>query len=99
MSRGGAGVEVAPRAVDGREVLYICSLLGSMYFTLRLGFAGLMIIIGKPINRTVAWMSAGGAQPHGALVLACVIATIVLAPPQGFVPIAVGLVLRKSRCS
>jgi hypothetical protein len=95
----GLGVESVQAAKSHRGlsagvfVLYIGSLLGSMYFTVRLGFAGLMVILGKPINRTVAWMSATGAKIHGAIVLALVIATIVLAPPQGFMPIAVGLVL------
>jgi hypothetical protein len=95
----GFGVEAVQAAKTPRGegagliFLYIGSLLGSMYFTVRLGMAGLMVVIGRPINRKVAWLSAGGAQIHGGIVLALVIATIVLAPPQGFVPIAVGLVL------
>ena len=74
-------------------ILYVTSLIGSVYFALRLGFAGLMIVFGKPINRTVAWSSAFGALVHCAIILAIVVATIVLAPPQGFPLVATGLAL------
>lgn len=75
----------------GVFVLFIVSLLGSGYFALRLGAAGVMIVFGKPINNKVAWMSATEALVHGGLVLAVVIATIVVAPPQGFPLVAIGV--------
>jgi hypothetical protein len=78
---------------NGMYVLFFASLIGSLYFIVRLAFAGLMIVYGKPINRTVAWASAFGALLHCGIVLAVVVATIVLAPPQGFTLVAVGLAL------
>jgi hypothetical protein len=72
-------------------VLYVGSLLGSAYFAIRLGFAGVMIVYGKPINRTVAWSSSTGAIVHCLIVLGVIVATIVLAPPQGFTLAAIGV--------
>lgn len=83
--------ESTPKGLSaGILALYIGSLVGSAYFAIRLGAAGVMIVVGRPINRTVAWLSATEAFVHCMLVLACVIATILLAPPQGFGLVAVG---------
>lgn len=77
----------------GVFALYVVSLVGSGYFIIRLGFAGLMIVFGRPINRTVAWSSSSGALLHCATLLAVLAATIVFAPPQGFELVAIGVAI------
>lgn len=77
----------------GGYLLYIGSLVGSMYFILRLGVAGVMIVVGRPINQKVAWYSGTHALVHGGTVLAITLAAILFAAPQGFEMLLVALPL------